>query len=114
MVYPSAGSHASYYGSAVYLGRGGSEGFGCDTTDGPSERVVPEVILLPDVVEDPADPLAWLSFNGRWGERQRDGSFNGPTGPATKARVDRAGRLARRICATVRSSSPPVIRRRRR
>jgi hypothetical protein len=85
VVYSSAGSHASYYGSAVYLGRGASEGFGCDTTDGPSERVVPEVVVLPDSVDDPEDPLAWLAFNGRWGERQ-SGAFNGPTGPATKAR----------------------------
>jgi hypothetical protein len=85
VVYSSAGSHASYYGSAVYLGRGASEGFGCDTTTGPSDRLEPEVIVLPDAVEDLDDPLAWLGFNGRWGERQ-SGAFNGPTGPATKAR----------------------------
>ena len=85
VVYSSARSHASYYGSAVYLGRGASEGFGCDTTTGPSDRVVPEVVVLPDSVDDPNDRLAWLSFNGRWGERQ-GGPFNGPTGPASKAR----------------------------
>jgi hypothetical protein len=85
VVYSSAGSHASYYGSAVYLGRGASEGFGCDTTTSPSDRVVPEVVVLPDRVDDPNDPLAWLSFNGRWGERQ-SGPFNGPTGPASKDR----------------------------
>ena len=85
VVYSSAGSHASYYGSAVYLGRGASEGFGCDTTTSPSDRVVPEVVVLPDRVDDPSDPLAWLSFNGRWGERQ-SGPFNGPTGPASKDR----------------------------
>jgi VPS62-like protein len=85
VVYPSAGSHASYYGEAVYLGRGASEGFGCDTTTGPSDRVVPEVVVLPDSVADKNDPLAWLAFNGRWGERQ-SGPFNGPTGPAAKER----------------------------
>ncbi len=85
VVYSSAGSHASYFGSDVYLGRGAAEGFGCDTTTGPSERVEPVVIVLPDAVDDPDDPLAWLAFNGRWGERQT-GSFNGPTGPATKSR----------------------------
>ena len=85
VVYPSAGSHASYFGSALYLGRAASEGFGCDNTDGPSERVDPEVILLPDSVTDPDDPLAWLAFKGRWGERQ-DGAFNGPTGPIVKDR----------------------------
>ena len=85
VVYPSAGSHASYFSSAVYLGRGASEGFGCDNTDGPSLRVDPDVILLPDSVTDPNDPLAWLAYRGRWGERQ-DGPFNGPTGPAVKDR----------------------------
>ena len=85
VVYPSAGSHASYYGSALYIGRSASEGFGCDTTDGPSHRTDPDVILLPDTVAGPADPFAWLAFDGRWGERQ-SGSFNGPTGPQDKER----------------------------
>jgi hypothetical protein len=85
VVYSSTGSHASYYGSAVYLGRSASEGFGCDDTTGPSERLSPEVVLLPDSVDDPSDPLAWVSYSGRWGERQ-SGPFNGPTGPAVKER----------------------------
>ncbi|MDG1392311.1 MAG: hypothetical protein P8P69_09705, partial [Ilumatobacter sp.] len=65
--------------------RGASEGFGCDDTSGPSDSISPEVVLLPDAVDDPDDPLAWVSFEGRWGERQR-GPFNGPTGPASKDR----------------------------
>ena len=85
IVYSSAGSHASYFQDAVYLGRSASEGFGCDDTTGPSERVDPAVVLLPDAVDDPDDPLAWLSYDGRWGERQT-GAFNGPTGPAVKDR----------------------------
>ncbi|MCP3856467.1 MAG: Vps62-related protein [Actinomycetia bacterium] len=85
VVYSSAGSHASYYGSAVYLGRSGSEGFGCDNTDGPSDRFESEVIVLPDTVDDAASELAWLAYEGRWGERQR-GAFNGPTGPLAKGR----------------------------
>ena len=85
VVYSSAGSHASYFGSAIYLGRSASEGFGCDDTSGPSKRVDPEVVTLPDRADDPDDPLAWLSFEGRWGERQ-SGPFNGPTGPAVKDR----------------------------
>ena len=85
VVYPSAGSHASYTGSALYLGRSASEGFGCDTTDGPSRRVDPVVKLLPSQVEDADDPMAWLAFEGRWGERQ-SGPFNGPTGPTSKER----------------------------
>ncbi len=85
VVYSSVGSHASYFSSALYLGRSGSEGFGCDTTDGPSEEVDPSVVLLPDRVDDGDDPLAWLDFEGRWGER-RSGPFNGPTGPMDKER----------------------------
>ena len=85
VVYASAGSHASYFEDAIYLGRGASEGFGCDDTTGPSERVDPAVVVLPDMVDDPADPLAWVSYEGRWGERQ-NGAFNGPTGPAVKDR----------------------------
>jgi hypothetical protein len=84
-VYPSAGSHASYYGSALYLGRSASEGFGCDTTDGPSVRADPSVVLLPTSVSGPDDDFAWLAYNGRWGERQ-SGPFNGPTGPPDKER----------------------------
>ena len=85
VVYSSAGSHASYFNSAVYLGRGASEGFGCDDTTGPSERLDVDVVVLPDAVDEPSDELAWLSYEGRWGERQR-GSFNGPTGPSVKDR----------------------------
>jgi hypothetical protein len=85
VVYSSARSHASYFGSALYLGRSASEGFGCDDTSGPSTRVSPDVVVLPDTVDDPDDPLAWLAYRGRWGERQ-SGAFNGPTGPAAKAR----------------------------
>ncbi len=85
MVYSSAGSHASYFGSALYLERSASEGFGCDNTDGPSDRVEPEVVVLPDSVDDQSSPLAWLAFDGRWGERQ-SGPFNGPTGPTAKGR----------------------------
>jgi hypothetical protein len=85
VVYSSVGSHASYFGSALYIGRSASEGFGCDNTDGPSTRLDPEVVVLPDHVDDPNDPLAWLSFDGRWGERH-SGPYNGPTGPADKDR----------------------------
>ncbi len=85
VVYPSAGSHASYFGSALYLGRSASEGFGCDTTDGPSVRTDPSVVLLPSASAGPDDEFAWLDFGGRWGERQ-SGPFNGPTGPQTKER----------------------------
>jgi hypothetical protein len=85
VVYSSRGSHASYYGSALHMGRSGAEGFGCDNTDGPSDRIEPEVVLLPDVVAGADDPFAWLAFEGRWGERH-DGPYNGPDGPYKKTR----------------------------
>jgi hypothetical protein len=85
VVYSSRGSHASYYGSALYLGRSAAEGFGCDTTDGPSLRTDPAVVLLPSEVSGPDDDFAWLDYGGRWGERQ-SGPFNGPFGPTTKQR----------------------------
>ena len=84
-VYPSAGSHASYFSSALYMGRSASEGFGCDTTVDPSVRTDPSVILLPTQATGPDDEFAWIDYNGRWGERQ-SGAFNGPTGPQTKER----------------------------
>ncbi len=85
MVWPSAGSHASYFSQDLYLGRSASEGFGCDDAGGPARAIEPRAVALPDAVDDAAHPLAWLSFDGRWGERQ-SGPFNGPTGPTAKER----------------------------
>jgi hypothetical protein len=85
VVYAARGSHASYFSSALFLGRSSREGFGCDDTDGPSRRIDPAVVVLPDEVVDRGDPLGWLTFQGRWGQRE-SGFFNGPTGPFAKAR----------------------------
>ncbi|MGH8866979.1 MAG: Vps62-related protein, partial [Actinomycetes bacterium] len=85
VVYSSEDSHASYVEPALFLGRGSSEGFGCDNTQAPSTRLRPRVVLLPDAASGPDDPFAWLAFQGRWGERQHSPN-NGPTGPATKPR----------------------------
>lgn len=83
VVYASERSHASYTEPALFLGRGASEGFGCDDTEGPSTRLRPDVVLLPDAPSGPDDPLAWLAFSGRWGERHAAPN-DGPTGPASK------------------------------
>jgi hypothetical protein len=82
VLYTSQRSHASYYSPALYLGRSGAEGFGCDNTRAPSTRVDPRVVVLHEVT-DSNDPLAWINFEGRWGERH-SGPNNGPTGPNTK------------------------------
>jgi hypothetical protein len=84
LVYAATGSHANYFGSALYLGRGASEGFGCDDTRDADARVPLQTTLLPRAVPASArDPFAWLGFDGRWGQEEK-GINNGPTGPATK------------------------------
>src|SRR6478735_2382402 len=88
LVYPSTGSHATYYGSDLHMGTSGSEGFGCDNTSESDHRVPLTVELLPGTPTGADDPYAWLAFSGRWGERQ-SGPYNGPTGPAAKGRWDK-------------------------
>lgn len=85
VVYPAAGSHATFYEAAVYVenGRKGS-GVGCDDTSAPLRRLVVHPIQVP-TEPGPHSPYSWLSYEGRWGEWEK--SFNnGPTGPATKDR----------------------------
>ena len=79
----AAGSHANFFGSALYLGSSASQGVGCDDTRGPAHDVRPVVETIPS---DPAEARAqfpWVGFQGRWGELQR-AFFNGPTGPNLK------------------------------
>ncbi|HEY1357869.1 MAG TPA: hypothetical protein VGF21_06160, partial [Thermoleophilaceae bacterium] len=78
LVYVASGSHASHYSSALWLGHSASEGWGCEDTRGPSRRVPLHAVLL-------TSRLAWLGYEGRWGERG-DGPNTGPTGPNTKTR----------------------------
>lgn len=83
VVYPAAGSHATFYDSAVYVenGQNGS-GVGCDNTSEPVRELKLRPILLPEATPD-RGRFEWLSYEGRWGEREK-GFNNGPTGPATK------------------------------
>lgn len=84
VIYAATGSHANYFGSALYLGRGASEGFGCDDTRDADTRVHLRTKLLPSAVPaSTSDPYAWLAFYGRWGQQEK-GLNSGPTGPATK------------------------------
>jgi hypothetical protein len=85
VVYPAAGSHATFYEAAVYVenGRKGS-GVGCDDTSAPLRRLVVHPIQVP-THPGPRSPYAWLNYEGRWGQWEK--SFNnGPTGPLTKTR----------------------------
>jgi hypothetical protein len=85
VVYPGAGSHANYYSPAVWLGHSAQEGFGCDDTRGPWQRLQTTPVLLP--VSTPASsaaPFAWLGYDGHWGQKA-GGPNTGPTGPNMKA-----------------------------
>ncbi len=83
VVYPAAGSHATFYDSAVYVqnGQGGS-GVGCDNTTEPLRELKLRPVLLPETAP-PTGEFSWLTYDGRWGEREK-GFNNGPTGPQTK------------------------------
>ena len=80
LVYPGAGSHATYATSQLFIswGEHGS-GFGCDNTTGPSTATPLQVIVIPEPV-DPDGPFAWALFQGRWGQRGEP-LFDGPLGP---------------------------------
>jgi hypothetical protein len=85
VVYPAAGSHATFYEPAVYIqnGRRGS-GVGCDDTSSPLRRLVVHPIQVP-THPGPHGRFAWLTYEGRWGQWEQ--SFNnGPTGAQTKTR----------------------------
>ena len=85
IIYPAAGSHATYFAPQVYLGWGeNGTGFGCDNASGPSVRVPLTPVVVPDD-PDPAGSFAWLLFDGRWGERQ-PWEFNGARGPQSNAK----------------------------
>ena len=84
VVYPAAGSHATFYGPAVYVGHGNDgSGVGCDNTTPPLHTVHPKPVLLPGDPQ-PGDRMAWLLFNGHWGELHGGISGDGPTGPMLK------------------------------
>jgi hypothetical protein len=83
VIFDATGSHANYFGRALYLGRGAREGFGCDDTRTARTRLHLQTVLLPEVPATASAPYAWLAFRGRWGQKER-GINNGPTGPAAK------------------------------
>jgi hypothetical protein len=83
VVHPAAGSHANFYGEALYLGSSASEGVGCDDTRGPTFDVRPVVKTIPSDEQQARSQFPWIAFEGRWGEL-RPAFFNGPTGPNLK------------------------------
>jgi hypothetical protein len=83
IVYSAAGSHATFYSSAVWLGTGqNGSGVGCDNTSAPLTAFRPRPVLLPDTIPQ-TGRFAWLDYDGHWGQREA-GFNNGPQGPNTK------------------------------
>jgi hypothetical protein len=85
VVYPAAGSHASYFSDRLWLGRSASEGIGCDNSTGPSRQVQLAAVVVPTEPPPREATFAWLAYEGLWGEREKAPN-NGPTGPNTKGR----------------------------
>ena len=83
VVHPAAGSHANYYDAALFLGRSGQQGFGCDDTRDPGADLRPAVALVPSDAAAVGAAFPWLQYTGRWGQREKS-FYNGPTGPNTK------------------------------
>lgn len=91
-VYVALGSHANYFwGDEVYPNSMTIGNKRVDILDrtGQSSRILPEVVYLPTVdkiisATDQYSSVAWLIFNGHWGELSLQGDFGGPSGPATK------------------------------
>ncbi len=83
VVHPADGSHANFYGEALYLGSSASEGVGCDDTRGPTVDVRPNVVTIPSDAKAADSSYPWIAFEGRWGELH-PAFFNGPEGPNLK------------------------------
>jgi hypothetical protein len=83
IVYPAAGSHATFYDNAIYIQNGNNgSGVGCDNTSSPTIGSDPRPVLVP-TTNPVGSEFQWLSYIGHWGERQK-GFNNGPQGPVTK------------------------------
>jgi hypothetical protein len=83
VVYPAAGSHATFYDSTVYVQNGSNgSGVGCDNTSEPLREVRVHPVAIP-TFPTTKGRFKWLTYFGHWGEKEA-GFNNGPTGPLTK------------------------------
>jgi hypothetical protein len=83
VVYPAAGSHATFYDDAIYIQNGShGSGVGCDDTQLPHLESRPTPLIIPTNAA-PGSEFQWLTFLGHWGQREK-GFNNGPQGPTTK------------------------------
>jgi hypothetical protein len=84
VVYPAAGSHATFYDNAIYIQNGShGSGVGCDDTQSPHIEARPTPLIMPTTAA-PGSEFQWLGFLGHWGQREK-GFNNGPQGPTTKS-----------------------------
>jgi hypothetical protein len=84
--YIATGAHAGFFQRHLYLGKGGTAVFGCEDTRSATEQFSLQTVVLPDTPVPADSQLAWLNFQGRWGQRQPSVN-NGPLGPANADRV---------------------------
>jgi hypothetical protein len=84
VVFAAQGSHAAYFSSSRWFGKSAATGFGCDDTSSPIDQIEPELLFLPGDDVPTSGPLAWLSYEGHWGQ-QAPSFNNGPTGPVSKS-----------------------------
>jgi hypothetical protein len=85
VVYVSAGSHANQFSPGVFMGNSAVTGFGCDTTVGRHDQVVPIVRTIPSDPEEGLAAYPWTGYEGHWGEVGPRRFYAGPTGPNMKA-----------------------------
>jgi hypothetical protein len=83
VVYPAAGSHATFYDSTVYVQNGAKgSGVGCDNTSEPLRELRLHPVAIP-TFPTTTGRFKWLTYFGHWGQKEA-GFNNGPTGPLTK------------------------------
>ena len=83
VVYPAAGSHATFYDSTVYVQNGSKgSGVGCDNTSEPLRELRVHPVAIP-TFPTTTGRFKWLTYFGHWGQEEK-GFNNGPTGPLTK------------------------------
>jgi hypothetical protein len=83
VVYPAAGSHATFYDSTVYVQNGSNgSGVGCDNTSEPLREARVHPVAIP-TFPTTTGRFKWLTYFGHWGQKE-PGFNNGPTGPLTK------------------------------
>jgi hypothetical protein len=83
VVYPAAGSHATFYDSTVYVQNGSKgSGVGCDNTSEPLRELRVHPVAIP-TFPTTTGRFRWLTYFGHWGQEEK-GFNNGPTGPLTK------------------------------